>query len=87
MMLTIFSMLTCSTAMNVDNIRTVVMVTVVCVVMSGIQNDLWARFVTLPNQDRIWTLTLTNKAVHKETAPGIGLLSVFLFYCHIHYML
>ncbi|XP_039672106.1 (Lyso)-N-acylphosphatidylethanolamine lipase [Perca fluviatilis] len=36
-----------------------------CLVTTGIQNDLWARFVTLPNQDRIWTLTLTNKAVRK----------------------
>uniref|UniRef100_A0A3Q2Y6Y7 (Lyso)-N-acylphosphatidylethanolamine lipase n=1 Tax=Hippocampus comes TaxID=109280 RepID=A0A3Q2Y6Y7_HIPCM len=32
---------------------------------SGIQNNLWARFVTLPSQDRIWTLTLTNKTVPK----------------------
>ncbi|XP_028988314.1 (Lyso)-N-acylphosphatidylethanolamine lipase isoform X2 [Betta splendens] len=37
-------------------------------ILACIQNDLWARFVTLPNQDRIWTLTLTNKAAHKE--PG-----------------
>ncbi|XP_069020648.1 (Lyso)-N-acylphosphatidylethanolamine lipase [Embiotoca jacksoni] len=34
-------------------------------ILACIQNDLWARFVTLPNQDRIWTLTLTNKAVCK----------------------
>ncbi|XP_062284790.1 (Lyso)-N-acylphosphatidylethanolamine lipase [Scomber scombrus] len=34
-------------------------------ILNCIQNDLWARFVTLPNQDRIWTLTLTNKAVRK----------------------
>uniref|UniRef100_A0A8C9XH55 Abhydrolase domain containing 4, N-acyl phospholipase B n=1 Tax=Sander lucioperca TaxID=283035 RepID=A0A8C9XH55_SANLU len=34
-------------------------------ILACIQNDLWARFVTLPNQDRIWTLTLTNKAVRK----------------------
>ncbi|XP_053739251.1 (Lyso)-N-acylphosphatidylethanolamine lipase [Synchiropus splendidus] len=34
-------------------------------ILNCIQNDLWARFVTLPSQDRIWTLTLTNKAVRK----------------------
>ncbi|XP_030016370.1 (Lyso)-N-acylphosphatidylethanolamine lipase isoform X1 [Sphaeramia orbicularis] len=34
-------------------------------ILACIQNDVWSRFVTLPNQDRIWTLTLTNKAVRK----------------------
>ncbi|XP_026168701.1 (Lyso)-N-acylphosphatidylethanolamine lipase isoform X1 [Mastacembelus armatus] len=34
-------------------------------ILACIQNDLWARFVTLPNQDRIWTLSLTSKVVHK----------------------
>ncbi|KAM9790713.1 (Lyso)-N-acylphosphatidylethanolamine lipase isoform X2 [Syngnathus typhle] len=34
-------------------------------ILSCIQNNLWARFVTLPTQDRIWTLTLTNKVVPK----------------------
>ncbi|XP_074544854.1 (Lyso)-N-acylphosphatidylethanolamine lipase [Halichoeres trimaculatus] len=34
-------------------------------ILACIQNDLWARFVTLPNQDRIWTLTVTNKAAQK----------------------
>uniref|UniRef100_A0A1A7WSI9 (Lyso)-N-acylphosphatidylethanolamine lipase n=1 Tax=Iconisemion striatum TaxID=60296 RepID=A0A1A7WSI9_9TELE len=34
-------------------------------ILSCIQNDLWARFVTLPNQDRIWTLSLTNKLAPK----------------------
>ncbi|XP_068196109.1 (Lyso)-N-acylphosphatidylethanolamine lipase [Antennarius striatus] len=34
-------------------------------ILACIQSDLWARFVTLPNQDRIWTLTLTNKVVQK----------------------
>lgn len=48
----------------------------VYLVTTGIQNDLWARFVTLPNQDRIWTLTLTNKAVRKHTGQGTTLLSV-----------
>ncbi|XP_003975934.1 (Lyso)-N-acylphosphatidylethanolamine lipase [Takifugu rubripes] len=36
-------------------------------ILSCIQNDLWARFVTLPNQERIWTLTVTNKSVTKPT--------------------
>ncbi|KAG9333012.1 hypothetical protein JZ751_013888 [Albula glossodonta] len=34
-------------------------------ILSCIQNDLWARFVTLPTQDRIWTLTVTNKNLRK----------------------
>ncbi|XP_041659842.1 (Lyso)-N-acylphosphatidylethanolamine lipase [Cheilinus undulatus] len=34
-------------------------------ILACIQNDLWARFVTLSNQDRIWTLTVTNKAAQK----------------------
>uniref|UniRef100_A0A1A8D4S6 (Lyso)-N-acylphosphatidylethanolamine lipase n=1 Tax=Nothobranchius kadleci TaxID=1051664 RepID=A0A1A8D4S6_NOTKA len=34
-------------------------------ILTCIQNDLWARFVTLPNQDRIWTLSLTNKLAPK----------------------
>lgn len=39
-------------------------------VMEGIHSDLWARFVTLPNQNRIWTLTITNKLVRKPADPG-----------------
>ncbi|KAM6990013.1 (Lyso)-N-acylphosphatidylethanolamine lipase [Tautogolabrus adspersus] len=38
-------------------------------ILSCIQNDLWARFVTLPNQDRIWTLTVTNKVLQKPVEP------------------
>ncbi|KAM3604882.1 uncharacterized protein V6R79_017411 [Siganus canaliculatus] len=34
-------------------------------ILACIKSDLWARFVTLPNQDRIWTLILNNRAVHK----------------------
>ncbi|XP_054620091.1 (Lyso)-N-acylphosphatidylethanolamine lipase [Dunckerocampus dactyliophorus] len=34
-------------------------------ILSCIQNELWARFVTLPTKDRIWTLTLTNKVAKK----------------------
>ena len=37
----------------------------------GIQNDVWARFVTLPNQNRIWTLTVTNKTIRKPVEQGI----------------
>lgn len=42
-------------------------------VTTGIQNNLWARFVTLPNQERIWTLTVTDKSVNKPTEQGISL--------------
>lgn len=59
-------------------------------VTTGIQNDLWARFVTLPNQERIWTLTVTNKSVNKPTEQGI---SLALFYkmalalsCFLHHI-
>ncbi|XP_077393695.1 (Lyso)-N-acylphosphatidylethanolamine lipase [Festucalex cinctus] len=38
-------------------------------ILNCIQNNLWARFVTLPSQDRIWTLTLTNKIVPKPVDP------------------
>ncbi|XP_008332435.1 (Lyso)-N-acylphosphatidylethanolamine lipase [Cynoglossus semilaevis] len=34
-------------------------------ILACIQNNLWARFVTLSNQDRIWTLSLTNKEAPK----------------------
>ncbi|XP_036373636.1 (Lyso)-N-acylphosphatidylethanolamine lipase [Megalops cyprinoides] len=34
-------------------------------ILACIQNDLWARFVTLPTQDRIWTLTVTNRNFRK----------------------
>ncbi|XP_076018265.1 (Lyso)-N-acylphosphatidylethanolamine lipase isoform X2 [Genypterus blacodes] len=39
-------------------------------ILSCIQNDLWARFVTLPNQGRIWTLSLASKVVRKPAAQG-----------------
>ncbi|KAF0047362.1 hypothetical protein F2P81_000995 [Scophthalmus maximus] len=48
-------------------------------ISNGIQNDLWARFVTLPNQDRIWTLTLNNKGVRKPAAPKTPLVMVHGF--------
>ncbi|AWP04589.1 putative abhydrolase domain-containing protein 4 [Scophthalmus maximus] len=48
-------------------------------ILSCIQNDLWARFVTLPNQDRIWTLTLNNKGVRKPAAPKTPLVMVHGF--------
>ncbi|KAM9322384.1 (Lyso)-N-acylphosphatidylethanolamine lipase isoform 2-T2 [Pholidichthys leucotaenia] len=38
-------------------------------ILACIQNDLWARFVTLPNHDRIWTLTVKNKTAHKQAEP------------------
>ncbi|GAA6222377.1 protein ABHD4 [Lates japonicus] len=48
-------------------------------ILACIQNDLWARFVTLPSQDRIWTLTLTNKVVRKPAAPKTPLVMVHGF--------
>ncbi|XP_068604642.1 (Lyso)-N-acylphosphatidylethanolamine lipase [Brachionichthys hirsutus] len=39
-------------------------------ILACIRSDLWARFVTLPNQDRIWTLTLTKKVVRKPAAQA-----------------
>lgn len=50
-------------------------------ILACIQNDLWARFVTLPNQDRIWTLTVTNKMVRKvpDQAPKAPLVMVHGF--------
>ncbi|XP_018599728.1 protein ABHD4-like isoform X2 [Scleropages formosus] len=37
--------------------------------LACIQNELWARFVTLPTQDRIWTLTVTNRHQPKVQKP------------------
>uniref|UniRef100_A0A8C4HAI7 (Lyso)-N-acylphosphatidylethanolamine lipase n=1 Tax=Dicentrarchus labrax TaxID=13489 RepID=A0A8C4HAI7_DICLA len=48
-------------------------------ILACIQKDLWARFVTLPNQDRIWTLTLTNKVVRKPAEKGTPLVMVHGF--------
>ncbi|XP_022060806.1 (Lyso)-N-acylphosphatidylethanolamine lipase [Acanthochromis polyacanthus] len=50
-------------------------------ILACIQNDLWARFVTLQSQDRIWTLTVTNKTIHKpaEEAPKTPLVMVHGF--------
>lgn len=31
---------------------------------------MWSRFVTLPNQNRIWTLKVTNKTSRKPTNPA-----------------
>ncbi|CAL8322715.1 unnamed protein product [Arctogadus glacialis] len=40
-------------------------------ILTRVQNDMWARYVTLPNQERIWTLTVTNKSAPKpkQQAP------------------
>lgn len=50
-------------------------------ILACIQNDLWARFVTLPTQDRIWTLTVTNKHLRKapEKVPQTPLVMVHGF--------
>ncbi|XP_027021009.2 (Lyso)-N-acylphosphatidylethanolamine lipase-like [Tachysurus fulvidraco] len=37
-------------------------------ILDRVQNDLWARFVSLPTRDRIWTLTVTHKS-HRD-APN-----------------
>ncbi|KAJ8387622.1 hypothetical protein AAFF_G00151720 [Aldrovandia affinis] len=34
-------------------------------ILSCVKNDLWARFVTLPTQDKIWTVTVTNRHSRK----------------------
>ena len=39
---------------------------------------MWARYVTLPNQERIWTLTVTNKSAPKPKQQGV----IFLLYKH-----
>ncbi|XP_030642936.1 (Lyso)-N-acylphosphatidylethanolamine lipase-like [Chanos chanos] len=39
-------------------------------ILDCIQNDLWARFVSLPNQDRIWTLSVTHKSFHNALKPA-----------------
>ncbi|KPP72491.1 abhydrolase domain-containing protein 4-like, partial [Scleropages formosus] len=39
-------------------------------ILACIQNDLWARYVTLPSQDRIWTLTVTNRNSRKQSVSG-----------------
>lgn len=50
-------------------------------ILACIQNDVWARFVTLPNQDRIWTLTVTNKTLRKpvEQVPKTPLVMIHGF--------
>lgn len=36
-------------------------------ILACLKNDMWSRFVTLPNQNRIWTLKVTNKTSRKST--------------------
>ncbi|KAJ8371848.1 hypothetical protein AAFF_G00299430 [Aldrovandia affinis] len=50
-------------------------------ILACIQNDIWARFVTLPTQDRIWTLTVTNRNLQKahEKVPQTPLVMVHGF--------
>ncbi|XP_022534621.2 (Lyso)-N-acylphosphatidylethanolamine lipase isoform X2 [Astyanax mexicanus] len=36
-------------------------------ILACIKNEVWSRFVTLPNQNRIWTLTVTNKTAQKTS--------------------
>ncbi|KAL1247008.1 hypothetical protein QQF64_034494 [Cirrhinus molitorella] len=39
-------------------------------ILACIQNDVWSRFVTLSNQNRIWTLKVTNKTARKQKDQG-----------------
>ncbi|XP_076847379.1 (Lyso)-N-acylphosphatidylethanolamine lipase isoform X2 [Brachyhypopomus gauderio] len=36
-------------------------------ILACIRNEVWSRFVTLPNQNRIWTLTVTSRTAHKPS--------------------
>ncbi|KAL6468101.1 hypothetical protein MHYP_G00237780 [Metynnis hypsauchen] len=36
-------------------------------ILACIQNEVWSRFVTLPNQNRIWTLTVTNRTARRPS--------------------
>ncbi|XP_076840496.1 (Lyso)-N-acylphosphatidylethanolamine lipase-like [Brachyhypopomus gauderio] len=38
-------------------------------ILDRVQNDLWARFVSLPTQDRIWTITVTHKSLRAAPKP------------------
>lgn len=38
-------------------------------ILDRVQNDLWARFVSLPTQDRIWTITVTHKGFKSAPKP------------------
>ncbi|XP_017351708.1 (Lyso)-N-acylphosphatidylethanolamine lipase [Ictalurus punctatus] len=50
-------------------------------ILSCIKNELWSRFVTLPNQNRIWTLIVSSKAARKtsDKASQIPLVMVHGF--------
>ncbi|XP_036374830.1 (Lyso)-N-acylphosphatidylethanolamine lipase-like isoform X1 [Megalops cyprinoides] len=50
-------------------------------ILACVKNDLFARFVTLPNQDEIWTITVTNKHLSTlaQTAPQTPLVLVHGF--------
>ena len=41
---------------------------------------MWARYVTLPSQDRIWTLTLTNKSAPKPKPKQQGVIFLLEHY-------
>lgn len=67
-------LLFCKCKLTHNLIEVLLIIPSFCLILTGIQNDLWARFVTLPNQDRIWTLTVTNKAAQKSSQQGNALL-------------
>ncbi|KAK9980222.1 hypothetical protein ABG768_013602 [Culter alburnus] len=50
-------------------------------ILACIQNNVWSRFVTLPNQNRIWTLKVTNKTAlkYKDQAAQTPLVMIHGF--------
>lgn len=50
-------------------------------ILACIKNELWSRFVTLPNQNRIWTLIVSNKAARRpaDQASQVPLVMVHGF--------
>ncbi|KAG1969040.1 (Lyso)-N-acylphosphatidylethanolamine lipase [Pimephales promelas] len=50
-------------------------------IIACIKNNVWSRFVTLPDQNRIWTLKVTNKTAlkHKDQAAQTPLVMVHGF--------
>ncbi|XP_063056361.1 (Lyso)-N-acylphosphatidylethanolamine lipase-like [Engraulis encrasicolus] len=39
-------------------------------ILDCVQNDLWARFVSLPTQAKIWTVSVTQKTAQGPSTPG-----------------
>lgn len=41
-------------------------------ILDRLQNDVWARFVSLPSNDSIWTLTVTNRNLRKKCSKPVS---------------